>query len=473
MLKHVHSIVAAIARRFRSRAVLELENLALRHQLHVLRRQRPGRPRLFTIDRLLWVWLYRLWPRCLDTMVLVKPATVVQWHRQGFRLFWRWRSRSGRPSVDREVRDLIRQMSGANPLWGAPRIHGELLKLGIEISRATVAKYMVRRRGRPSPTWRSFLRNQAAGIAAIDMFVVASASFRLLYVIIILAHDRRKIVRFDVTRHPTAGWLARQITEAFPWDTAPRYLLRDRDASYGTDFRKQVDAMGIAEVVSAARSPWQNAYVERVIGSIRRECLDYIVIFNERHLRRVLSTYIDYYHRSRTHLSLDKDCPDPRPVMPPENRKSRRLPASQWPASPLRTSRRLILPRSLLPNGWTATAAPRLTIARSGLFDLNNASNICPPERGPIRSFNANSKSISRPAKIRASDRIFSRDSRPLCRPEHIRSVCQQLPLPLRDLVGVNLKLCGQLGQRLVLAQRCQRYAGLKLRSVLAAGAPP
>ena len=316
MLEHVRSIVAAIARRFRSRAVVELENLALRHQLHVLRRQRPGRPRLFTIDRLLWVWFYRLWPRCLDSMVLVKPATVVQWHRQGFRLFWRWRSRSERPSVICEVRDLIRHMNAANPLWGAPRIHGELLKLGIEIGQATVAKYMVRRRGRPSPTWRSFLRNQAAGIAAIDMFVVASASFRLLYVMIILAHDRRKIVRFDVTRYPTASWLARQVTEAFPWDTAPHYLLRDHDASYCSEFCKRVDAMGITEVVSAARSPWQNAYVERVIGSIRRDCLDYIVIFNERHLRRVLSSYADYYHRSRTHLSLDKDCPESRPVMP-------------------------------------------------------------------------------------------------------------------------------------------------------------
>jgi putative transposase len=317
MLEHVRFIVAVLARRFRSRAAVELENLALRHQLHVLRRQRPGRPRLFAIDRLLWVWLYRLWPRCLDTMVLVKPATVIQWHRQGFRLYWRWRSKSGRPSVNREVRDLIRQMNAANPLWGAPRIHGELLKLGIEISQATVAKYMVRRRGRPSPTWRSFLHNQAAGIAAIDMFVVASASFRLLYVMIILAHDRRKIVRFDVTRNPTAGWLARQVTEAFPWDIAPRYLLRDRDSSYGESFRRQVDAMGITEVVTASRSPWQNAFVERVIGSLPRECLDYIVICNERHLRRVLSTYIDYYHRTRTHLSLDKDCPDPRPVIPP------------------------------------------------------------------------------------------------------------------------------------------------------------
>jgi hypothetical protein len=175
MLKLVRSIVARLGCRFRSRAVVELENLALRHQLHVLRRQRPGRLRLFSIDRLLWVWLYRLWPRCLEAMVLVKLATVIQWHRQGFRLFWRWRSRSGRPSVESEIRKLIRQMSSANPLWGAPRIHGELLKLGIEASQATVAKYMVRRRGTPSQNWRTFLRNHAEGIGAIDMFVVASA----------------------------------------------------------------------------------------------------------------------------------------------------------------------------------------------------------------------------------------------------------------------------------------------------------
>ena len=164
--------------------------------------------------------------------MLVKPATVIQWHRQGFRLYWRWRSRSGRPSVDREIRKLIREMSSANPLWGAPRIHGELLKLGIEIGQATLAKYMVRRRGTPSPTWRSFLLNHAAGIAALDMFVVASVSFRLLYVMIILAHDRRRIVYTAVTENPTAAWLYRQVTEAFPWDTAPRCLLRDRDASY-------------------------------------------------------------------------------------------------------------------------------------------------------------------------------------------------------------------------------------------------
>src|SRR4029077_7589717 len=232
MLTLVRSIVSRLVCRFRSRAVVELENLALRHQLHVLRRQRPGRLRLFTFDRLLWVLLYRLWPHCLDTMVLVKPATVVQWHRQGFRLYWRWRSRSGRPSVDREVRDLIRQMNSANPLWGAPRIHGELLKLGIKISQATVAKYMVRRVGTPSPTWRSFLRNEAIDIAAIDMFVAVSASFRLLYFMIILAPGRGGVVRFGATRTSTRAWLSQQVIEAYPWDTAPSFLLRDRDASY-------------------------------------------------------------------------------------------------------------------------------------------------------------------------------------------------------------------------------------------------
>src|SRR6202158_2225815 len=178
---------------------------------------------------------------------------------------------------------------------------------------------MVRRVGTPPPTWRTFLRNEAIGIAAIDMFVAVSVSFRLLYVMVILAHGRRRIVRFDVTQHPTAAWLSQQVVEAFPWDTAPSFLLRDRDAFYGSVFSKRVAAMGIAEVVTAPRSPWQNAYVERVIGSIRRECLDQVVIFNERHLQRVLSSYVDYYHRKRTHLSLKKDCPDPRPIRQPRS----------------------------------------------------------------------------------------------------------------------------------------------------------
>ena len=310
-------------------------------------------------------------------MVLVKPATVIQWHRQGFRLFWRWRSRSGRPSVEREIRNLIRQMSSANPLWGAPRIHGELLKLGIEVSQATVAKYMVRRRGTPSQNWRTFLRNHAEGIAAIDMFVVASASFRLLYVMIILAHDRRKIMRTAVTEHPTAAWLSRQVTEAFPWDTAPRYLLRDRDASYGSEFRSRVEAMNITEVITAPRSPWQNAYVERVIGSIRRECLDHLVIFNERHLRRVLSSYVDYYQRTRTHLSLDKDCPESRPIQhaaSEESSPSRKSVACiiATNASPPDSSR---IPAHQSLRGGRTPSSEDLCIG--GFFDLDQGAAAC------------------------------------------------------------------------------------------------
>jgi hypothetical protein len=226
-------------------------------------------------------------------MLLVKPATVVQWHRRGFRKYWRWRSRSrraGRPEVNRKIRELIRQMSFANPLWGAPRIHGEMLKLGIEVSQATVGRDTLRRYGPPSPTWRTFLRNQVDGIAAIDMFVVVTAAFRLLYVSVILSHARRKILH--LTQHPTAGWLCRQITEAFPWDTSPRYLLRDRDTSYGGCFQERARVMGITEVVTAPRSPSQNPYVERVIGSIRRESLDHFIVFDEAQLRRVLRNSI-------------------------------------------------------------------------------------------------------------------------------------------------------------------------------------
>ena len=239
MITILSALVSLLSFRVRSRASLELEVVALRHQVAVLRRQRSGRLRLFCADRLLWVWLYRIWPRALHAMVLVKPATVVQWHRRGFRLYWRWRSRSrqiGRPKTSTEIRQLIRQMSMANPIWGAPRIHGELLMLGIEVSQATVGRYMPWRPKVPSPTWRSFLRNHMRNMAAVDMFVVATATFRLLYTLIVLGHDRRRIIHFEVTQNPTQVWLARQMTEAFPWDTAPRYLLRDRDASYGRAF---------------------------------------------------------------------------------------------------------------------------------------------------------------------------------------------------------------------------------------------
>src|SRR6516164_1492822 len=255
MLALISTLFCWLGCRLRSRTQLELKLIPLRHQVAVLHRQQRRRLRLCSIDRLVWVWLYRVSPHCLEAIVLVKPATVIQWHRQGFRLYWRWRSRSGRRPIAGETRKLIREMCIANPLWGAPRIHGELLKLGIKISQATVAKYMLLRPHSPSPSWRSFLRNQALGIAAIDMFIVPSATFRLLFVMLILAHDRRKIVRFDVTQHPTAGWLSRQVTEAFPWDTAPRFLLRDRDSSYGPVFSKRIDAMVTTELITAPRSP--------------------------------------------------------------------------------------------------------------------------------------------------------------------------------------------------------------------------
>jgi len=201
-----------------------------------------------------------------------------------------------------------------NVLWGAPRIHSELLKLGVTVSQATVAKYMVRHRKPPSQTWRTFLTNHVSQLASVDFFTVHTIWFEIVFVFIVLSHDRRRILHFNVTTHPTAEWTAQQIVEAFPFDSAPKYLLRDRDRIYGHEFGKQVEVMGIQEVLGAPRSPWQHAYVERVIGSIRRECLDHVIVFSEESLRRALQSYISYYHESRLHLSLDKDSPDSRAV---------------------------------------------------------------------------------------------------------------------------------------------------------------
>jgi hypothetical protein len=225
-------------------------------------------------------------------------------------------------------------MSMANPLWGAPRIHGELLKLGIEVSQATVGRYMPWRPKVPSPTWRSFLRNHMCDMSAVDMFVVATATFQLLYALIVLGHDRRRVIHFEVTPNPTQIWLARQMTEAFPWDTAPRYLLRDRDASYGQAFRDRVQAMAIKEVVTAARSPWQNPYVERIIGSIRRECLNHVIIYDERHLRGVLSSYFCYYHKTRS-LARQGLSGEPH-RSPTRGRQDHRVTRGRWTASSLR-----------------------------------------------------------------------------------------------------------------------------------------
>jgi putative transposase len=245
----------------------------------------------------------------------VKPATVVAWHRRGFRLYWTWkcRRRGGRPRTPYEVRTLIRTMSAANPLWGAPRIHGELLKLGIDVSQTTVAKYMPRRTRPPSPTWRTFLANHASQIVAADFFVVPTVTYRLLFVLVLLAHERRRLVHVAVTAHPTAAWTAQQLREAFPHDRAPRLLVHDRDSAFAAVGRT-VAAMGIRHIWTAPQSPWQNGFAERVIGSIRRECLDHLIVFNEAGLRRILRQYVDYYHASRTHLGLAKDTPCVRPV---------------------------------------------------------------------------------------------------------------------------------------------------------------
>jgi putative transposase len=320
MLSFLTALLAALRAIFRSRAALELENLALRHQIGVLNRSARKRPKLTAGDRMLWVLLSRVWRDWRSVLAIVKPETVVAWHRAGFHLFWTWkvrRGQPGRPLISREVRDLIRKMCRENTGWGAPRIHGELLKLGIDIGESSVSKYMLRSHKAPSQTWRTFLENHLTQMVSIDFFTVPTIRFQVLYVFLVLAHNRRRILHFNVTAHPTAEWTGQQLREAFPFDQLPLYLLRDRDAIFGHDFREQVRDMGIHEVLSTPRSPWQRAYVERVIGSIRRECLDHLIVFNETALRRTLNLYFAYYHRSRTHLSLAKDSPVPRSIQSP------------------------------------------------------------------------------------------------------------------------------------------------------------
>jgi putative transposase len=293
-----------------------LENLALRHQLAVYKKT-VTRPKMRRSDRLFWVALSRVWAGWRQALVIVSPNTVLRWQRRRFCEHWTKLSArpiAGRPPVSVEIKALVKRMAAANPLWGAPRIHGELLRLGIDVSERTVSRLMPKRRPRPSQTWRTFLANHVRDLVSLDFFTVPTARLRVLFVLVVLAHHRRRVVHFNVTEHPTAHWAAQQIVDAFPDDSAPSYLLRDRDQVFGEQFRHRVKGMGIEEVLMAAHSPWQNPFAERLIGSIRRECLNHVLVLHERHLRRILARYFSYYHRARTHLALDKDAPDVRPV---------------------------------------------------------------------------------------------------------------------------------------------------------------
>jgi transposase InsO family protein len=316
MIAILKIFAAQVTLSVKSRAALQAENALLRHQIDILRRQAPKRIRCSRAERAIIKLFLRLWPRSARFICILHPKTVVRWHQEGFRLYWRWKSRvrRGRPRTSSEIRALVRQMSGDNPLWGAPRIHGEMLKLGFDVSQATVSRCMPKRSPNPNQSWKTFLRNHLDCTAAIDFLVVPTLTFRILYVLVILGHERRELLRLAVTSNPTAEWTARQITEAFPWNSAPRYIIRDNDRSYGHIYGRRLAAMGIHDCPTAPRSPWQNGFVERFIGSLRRECLDHVIVKNEKHLRRILKSYLSYYNRSRTHLSLNKDSPMPRPV---------------------------------------------------------------------------------------------------------------------------------------------------------------
>lgn len=311
-------LLAAVRDIVHYRADLEAELLALRHQILVLQRQRAGRRlALRPPDRWLWVTLSRCWSRWREALIVVRPETVIAWHRRGFRLFWRWKSRGrppGRPAVPREIIDLIQTMQKANPTWGAPRIHGELLKLGIEVAQSTVSKYLQRSQRPPSQGWRTFLRNHLSEMIAIDFAVVPTVKGQLLFVFVVLSLARRRVLHINVTAHPTAAWTAQQMVEALPWTPRARYVIRDRDGLYGETFQRRVEHLGLKQLVIAPRSPWQNAYAERFIGSLRRECLDHIIAFDERQLLGVIRSYAAYHNRTRTHLSLGKDPPEPRSV---------------------------------------------------------------------------------------------------------------------------------------------------------------
>jgi transposase InsO family protein len=321
MLSLLRVLLASARASFRTRHDLVLENLALRQQL-ALFKQRMPHPRVSAVDRVFWAWLSQVWLNWRRALVVVKPETVVGWHRKGFRLFWKWKSRAtlGRPRKNAELRRLIAEMARDNLSWGAPRIHGELLKLGFFVAQSTVARYMPRRfRRPPSQSWRTFLNNHLSQAAGIDFFTIPSATFRVFYGFVVLDHGRRRIRHMNVTEHPTAAWTRQQLLEAFPFDAPTRFLHRDRDTIFNGLVRQTIAVLGIDEILSAPKSPWQNPFAERVIGSLRRELLDHVIVLGEDHARQLLRTYRLYYNGARTHLSLSKDSPDSREIDHPKH----------------------------------------------------------------------------------------------------------------------------------------------------------
>ena len=315
----------AIRALFLTRSDLLIENLALRQQILALKRERP-RPALDDLDRAFWVALRDSWPEWASRLIIVDPETVTRWNRERFRRHWARisrRRRPGRPRIEREIRDLIRLM--ARDGWGAPRIHGELLKLGIEVSQATVSRYMPHRPVKPDKVkrWIAFLSNHKDGMAAMDFFSVPTASLPVLNVLFVIEHGRRRVVHFNVTFHPTSAWVVQQLCEAFPFDTAPEYLIFDRDTIFGVAVARFVKAIGTKPVRTAYRSPWQNPVAERWIGSCRRELLDHVVVLGDRHLKQLIRSYLIYHHEDRCHLGLSKDAPEGRDVSPRPSSKAK------------------------------------------------------------------------------------------------------------------------------------------------------
>lgn len=319
MLPFIVSLIAATRVFFQSRTDTAVEVLALHQQVAVLKRRRP-RPPLRPLDRLFWTLLRATWSRWKDALVIVKPETVVGWHRAGFRLYWRWKSRrrDGRPRIKEEIRVLIRRLAQENSDWGAPKIHGELQKLGFVLSERTVARYLrsLQRRGDPAKKWLAFLRNHREAIVALDLFTVPTATFRVLYCFFVIEHERRRILHFNVTPHPSADWIVQQLREAFPEAASYRYAILDHDSIFNVDVIAFLKATGFKPKRTSIQAPWQNGTAERWIGSCRREILDHIIPVNEEHLRRLIRDYVCYHQEDRIHDSLNKDTPNRRAIEP-------------------------------------------------------------------------------------------------------------------------------------------------------------